>query len=62
MGFWKTSNPHTSKDSRIGRHVDVERFESRGHKDHGAGKMKISRNESKPLVRDINPSSHLSKK
>ncbi len=55
MGPWKTSKPHDSDDKRIGRHVDVEHYDDRGNKDKSAGKMKISSDETKPLVRDINP-------
>lgn len=50
---WKTSHPHDSDDTRIGRHVDVEKYDSRGDKDKSAGKMKIDYDESKPEVRDI---------
>ena len=52
---WRTSDPHTSRDTRIGSHVDVEKYDDRGRKDKDAGKMKISSDESKPLVRDIQP-------
>ncbi len=52
---WRTSNPHSSDDPRIGRHVDVECYDDRGQKDKSAGKMKISYDESKPVVQDVRP-------
>ena len=52
---WRASNPHESKDTRIGRHIDIEKYDERGNKDKSAGKMKIDKDESKPEVRDIKP-------
>jgi hypothetical protein len=53
---WKTSKPHDGKDDRIGRHVDVYHTDDRGKRDQPHSEdCKISRDESKPLVRDINP-------
>lgn len=50
---WKTSHPHESSDDRIGRHVDVEKFDDRGQKDKSAGKMKVSYDETKPTTDGI---------
>jgi hypothetical protein len=50
---WRTSKPNDSKDSRIGRHVDVEKYDDRGRKDKSAGKMKVDHDERRREVRDI---------
>jgi hypothetical protein len=55
---WKTGKPHDS-DKAIGRHVDIYKTDSTGkrakdfkhHQD-----IKVSYDEDKPFVRDINPS------
>jgi hypothetical protein len=54
---WKSSQPHESRDQRIGRHIDVEKYDERDRKDKSAGKMKIDKDENKPEVRDIKPPS-----
>ena len=52
----KTSKPHDGKDERIGRHVDVYHSDDRGKRDQPHSKdLKVSYDESKTVVRDINP-------
>ncbi|MGC8776214.1 MAG: hypothetical protein ACP5QN_02800 [Minisyncoccia bacterium] len=55
---WKSSDPHVGKDNRIGRHVDVYHTDDRGKRDQPHSKdLKISYDENKTLVRDVNPPS-----
>ena len=56
MMGWKTSKPHDGKDDRIGRHVDVYHTNESGKRDRSHNEdAKISYDEKKPMVRDIEP-------
>ncbi|MFB6212756.1 MAG: hypothetical protein ABEI53_03015 [Candidatus Magasanikbacteria bacterium] len=53
---WRTSKPHKSDDSRIGKHTDTEYYDKKGNKDKSKGKLKVSGRKHKPSMTDIHSS------
>jgi len=55
-GSWKPSSSHTSKSMGGEKHFDVEKYDDRGDKDSGAGKLHISGDSHQPSMTDIHHS------